>query len=1122
MVKRNHVPPSEKGNKTALTNGSVALPSTPLDLPSFDEHALSNLTRRIENRLRKSKEELHLGSKEGSLQGAAIGSGPRHAVKERAIEDKSKKRGKKRNRQGDVKSNEHNEHQGGGDNPKERRTGKGGPKSPRDKKPELLQEILLLGGTKEDLQLVAGVSSGSEVEAPAQSNGRGYGSKPGKTLQRDVEDFVRDLGITGKALTEEDSLDADLDGEECSVADKSPDGEPTTSSLTQRNLHKGKLQSAPNSSSGQDTAKMVGSQYDLIFLLADFVKIFEPRPDWHAAELPDLPSHIPDQPLPSRELLERVHRYATSLLEADNKLYSSARLLSTSSHRFLSTIMSSGTLSDKISALTLVVQESPVHTMKALENLLNLAKKRSRGQAVTALGAIKDLMAQGVVLPPDRKLKPFTKQPGLLGVFQQKQACHWKPGDPLPKQIQEVHLVSWAYEDWLKSFYFEMLRVLETWCSDEVEFARGRAVGYVWELLKEKPEQESNLLRLLVNKLGDPSRKIASKASFLLLQLQMTHPLMKSIIISSMESEVLFRPGQNSHAKYYAIITLNQTILSSREENVSNKLIEIYFGLFVFLLKQTDPAKRPDDPEANKKGQLQGGGGNLGKKAQQKADHAGEANKSEGELAEKLVSAVLTGVNRALPYSRTDDSTFEDHLDTLFRITHSSNFNTSIQALMLIQQLSTTKQTSSDRFYRTLYESLFDPRLLTSSKQAMYLNLLFKSLKADLNVKRVKAFVKRLLQVAALHQPSFICGVLYLVRELEGNFPALGAFLDQPEELSEDDEERFVDAPEGRVEDQYPEGLKRQAPDNVGRSNGHSLSSRYDGRKRDPGHSNADKSCLWELEPLLAHFHPSVALFATRLLRHEVMPSKPDLSLHTLIHFLDRFVYRNAKSNSAAPRGISIMQPLGSGDSSGVLLSARGISRGLAPLNSEAFWKKGIETVAADEVFFHKYFNQVGKAKAAGREKGKHRDKESPVGNARTDGNEDEIWRALVDSRPELEGSDEGDSGFEVEDFGEDDELDAMGESGYSSEGQSTYEHDEDADEDTGLDLRSDDDALIGSDEDIPSNLGAIFEKEVRTNQKEGLADNDIVRPQKRKKLRHLPTFASVDDYAEMLADEDE
>ena len=164
---------------------------------------------------------------------------------------------------------------------------------------------------------------------------------------------------------------------------------------------------------------------------------------------------------------------------------------------------------------------------------------------------------------------------------------------------------------------------------------------------------------------------------------------------------------------------------------------------------------------------------------------------------------------------------------------------------MLIQQLSVSKQVSSDRFYRTLYESLLDPRLLTSSKQAMYLNILFRSLKADLNVKRVKSFVKRLLQVTTLHQPPFICGVLYLVRELEGIFPALGALIDQPEHLVEEGEELFVDAPEDGDEDQRLEKPERLG--NLDSVNGYSHSSRYDGRKRDPEHSNADKSCLWEL-----------------------------------------------------------------------------------------------------------------------------------------------------------------------------------------------------------------------------------------------------------------------------------
>jgi ribosome biogenesis protein MAK21 len=353
--------------------------------------------------------------------------------------------------------------------------------------------------------------------------------------------------------------------------------------------------------------------------------------------------------------MSNLKTYAKSLLEADANLYASKHLSSSSSHRFLSTIMTSGTLSDKVSALTLVIQESPVHTTKSFESLLTLAKKNSRGQAVTALGALKDLLGVGVVLPADRRLRTFVAQPGLLGTLQETSISTWHQGQDLPGAITKAHLISWAYEDWLKEAYFDVLKVLEGWCSDEVEYARSRAVTYVYELLKEKPEQEANLLRLLVNKLGDPDKKIASRTSHLLLQLQISHPLMKSIIIHSIENELLLRPGQSSHAKYYAINTLNQTILSGKEENVAKKLLGIYFELFVTLLKKPEP-KPLDAPVVNRKGQIQGGGAPMGKKAKAKASKEEEAKLANEETTEKMISAVLTGVNRAFPFSKSDDS----------------------------------------------------------------------------------------------------------------------------------------------------------------------------------------------------------------------------------------------------------------------------------------------------------------------------------------------------------------------------------------------------------------------------------------------------------------------------------
>jgi len=276
---------------------------------------------------------------------------------------------------------------------------------------------------------------------------------------------------------------------------------------------------------------------------------------------------------------------------------------------------------------------------------------------VTALGALKDLLAVGVVLPADRRLRSFDTQPGLLGTLKELSTLSWKSGNELPKGMTKAHLIAWAYEDWLKESYFDMLKVLEGWCNDEVEYARSRAVTYVYELLKEKPEQESNLLRLLVNKLGDPDKKIASRTSYLLLQLQISHPLMKPIIIRSIESELLLRPGQSMHAKYYAINTLNQTILSGKEEDVAKKLLGIYFDLFVTLLKKPAPQIASTGPVINRKGQVQGGGGPMGKKAKAKASKEELAQKASEETIEKMISAVLTGVNRAFPFTKSDDLT---------------------------------------------------------------------------------------------------------------------------------------------------------------------------------------------------------------------------------------------------------------------------------------------------------------------------------------------------------------------------------------------------------------------------------------------------------------------------------
>jgi len=494
---------------------------------------------------------------------------------------------------------------------------------------------------------------------------------------------------------------------------------------------------------------------------------------------------------------------------------------------------------------------------------------------------------------------------------------------------------------------------------------------------------------------------------------------------------------------------------------------------------------------------------------------------------------ITNGATLLIPHC----SRFEQHLDTLFRITHCSNFNTSVQALMLIQQLSFLHQKSIDRFYRTLYESLLDPRLLTSSKQTMFLNLLFKALKSDISRKRVTAFIKRLLQVVGLHQPPFVCGVLYLVHELKTGSANLKALLDQPEEQETEDEEVFHDAPDKVDETKGARGGAEQANDLQYR-NRQTKPPVYDGRKRDPEHSHAEKSCLWELvccilskpcdltllmvvkTPYLAHFHPSVSLYASSLIGHDSLPNKPDLSLHTLIHFLDRFVYRNAKSTAAGPRGMSIMQPLAGGDASHLLVSARYTSRGQAPVNSEAFLRLKSDDVAADEAFFHNYFNRVGKTKSAVQSVARG-DNESK--GPQDEDDENEIWKALVNSRPELEGDEQNDSDLEMEDLESDSEDNSLALNSSQPLGLQDDEDSPDG-EDTGpeLDLASEDEAFFASDDDIPSDIGRILgDGSVSSERFRETASRGKHPIKKRRKLKHLPTFASADEYAAMLNGDD-
>jgi ribosome biogenesis protein MAK21 len=209
------------------------------------------------------------------------------------------------------------------------------------------------------------------------------------------------------------------------------------------------------------------------------------------------------------------------------------------------------------------------------------------------------------------------------------------------------------------------------------------------------------------------------------------------------------------------------------------------------------------------------------------------------------------------------------------------------------------------------------------------------------------------------------------------------------------------------------------------------------------------------------------------------------------------------------------MQPiLASGSAAHVVASSKATARQQPVVNSSSFWNLKPDQVSAEDVFFHEYFARVGKPGQASRAK-KMADDGRVVSDEEA-AEEEEIWDALVNSQPEIEGADaEEDSDMDLEEYDysdndmEVDGLDADGKMS-DSEGDAGFEGIFDDSEESEEAGASEDDAEAEAEDDVEAETAEEPSKQGRKGRLN------------RKEMRGLPTFASADDYAEMLAAEDD
>ncbi|XP_026779107.3 CCAAT/enhancer-binding protein zeta [Pangasianodon hypophthalmus] len=771
-----------------------------------------------------------------------------------------------------------------------------------------LDDVLRLGGTKADYIMLTAVDDSAELV---------NGGKKGAIddlEDGELEEFITKLGIrsySDQQVVEGDDEDKPEEEEKSSkpsVEKKSKKKE--ASKVESSKTPEAKQEAEAKKSEAKRTSKKAKQkEADLFEFYPRQVLLVKPGGKWYDV---DYTSEISTSPQ-DESLVSQYKALAQKLLEAETSLYKSKKNLQKGANTvWMKSVVSTGTLADRMAAMTLLIQDAPVHCLEHIESLIVMMRKKgSRRQGLMALDTLKELLLSDL-LPENRKLRTFSQRP--FDKLEERASGN--------RDVRDRRLVLWYFEHLLKLQLAEFVTALDALAHDSVLATKTKALTTAHELLCNRPEQEKALLMHVVNKLGDPEYKIASKASYLMETLLHKHPLMKSVVCTEVE-RLMFRPNISTKAQYYAACFLNQVMLSHDEAELATKLITVYFSFFRLCVKKKD-------------------------------------------VESKMLGALLSGVNRAYPYTKAGDETVREQLDTLFKVVHLVKFSTAVQALMLLFQVMDSQQSVSDRYYVALYKKLLDPGLSVNSKQSMFLNLLYKSLKADIVLRRVKAFVKRLLQVSCEQSPTFACGALFLVSEVMKAKPGLKLLLQEGDEEEEkfqdlkgenddddDEEERFVDA--DKIEEGQSEKPQQNKPAAswVHHQNleGGKDMEMYDPTHRNPLYCGANHSTLWELQKLADHFHPSVALFAKTILQGgHIQYTGDPLQDFTLIRFLDRFVFRNPKQTKGKQNtDATVMQPKHKQSMNNI--------RSL-PVNCEEYLAKEETQIPVDEVFFYRFFKK--------------------------------------------------------------------------------------------------------------------------------------------------------------------
>uniref|UniRef100_A0A182MRX5 CCAAT-binding factor domain-containing protein n=1 Tax=Anopheles culicifacies TaxID=139723 RepID=A0A182MRX5_9DIPT len=520
----------------------------------------------------------------------------------------------------------------------------------------------------------------------------------------------------------------------------------------------------------------------------------------------------------------------------------------TSDGKWLQSALEKGTMRDRANAGALLVQTNPLCHLQALDTLVGMVKSSNKG-FLDVIEVLTELMLKSL-MPSHRKLITLPMR-GSDWKHLQKQTN-------LEKSERDKIYAHWYFEDQLREHYFSFVSNLTTILHTGQEDGKLKTIGHAAKLFANVPEMERLMLTALVNKLGDPSRKVASKVLYHLQQIVRQHTLMSFIVTCEVE-KLLFRNNLALSAQHFALSYL-ASIASFGDFATCQKMVNICFSFFKILTEK-------------------------------------------GEINSRTMQSILTCLRKAIKSVKRNVDLAEvvdpKLLNVIYRMIHLADISIGCQGLSLLLEITERKGREQNRFYNALYRKMLDPQLASVGPRIsnIFFYILHRAMQTDPLPHRAQAFVKRLLQVAFYFPAARLCGALIVISKvlrkrktllMDGQEPPTDAELQALLERAPENHEENGDHDGEDVEDGG-----EKVPDKVVQIR---LPVKYDAFGRSSEFAGAQYSVKYELVRYLSYYHPTVQKFAQSILTNSALTYYGDpLVDFSLGRFLDRFAFKNPK-----------------------------------------------------------------------------------------------------------------------------------------------------------------------------------------------------------------------------------